>query len=170
MQVSVCGEYILHHNWEDWFLRDSKDIVWERSLGELLCDEKTLWGDLIGCGECLVYKPEKAYEKFAFEEEIYLKYREEIEAFEREDMEWYQRHCQRCRAKILLTVFERQEEVFDEPRIVNEESLGLRKEWKSEGEKDKALEAARTYNQWHRREAARLNYELWEDVFKRLCI
>lgn len=167
MQVSVCGKYILNHNLEDWFLRDSKDIIWERSLGELLSEEKTLWGDLIGCGWCLTYKPEKAYERFAFEEEMFVKFKKEIEAFEKEDVEWYNQKCRRCRAKILLLFLEKEEEVFDGPRIVNEESLGLRREWKNNEEKGKALQSAKSCEEF---DAVRLNYEPWEDVFRRLCI
>lgn len=59
-RASVCGKYILNFGWEDWFLRDDPDIVWERNLGELLSGER-FWGDLRYCWGCAKYKPEVAF-------------------------------------------------------------------------------------------------------------
>jgi hypothetical protein len=168
MQVSVCGEYFLNYVYEDWFLRDCQDIIWERNLGELLWEEKTLWGNLRCCESCLRYKPEEAYGRFEFEEEVFRKYKKEIEAFEAEDVGWYESRCRRCRAKILLVIFERGREVFEDLVVLSDrESLGLTKEKMTDGERCQALEDARTAEQYH---AAQFNYESWDSIFRRLNI
>lgn len=64
MQASICGKYILNWWYDDWFLRDCKDIEWNRSLGEMLFDEQWLWGDLRCCPQCLKFKPHDAYAEF----------------------------------------------------------------------------------------------------------
>ena len=168
MQVSVCGKHFLHYIYEDWFLRDCKDIIWERSLGELLWDEKTLWGGLRCCEGCLSYKPSQAYWRFSFEKEVFCRYRREIEAFEAEDVGWYERRCRRCRAKILLVVLERREEFFEDPVIVwDRESLGLVKGKMTEDERWREMEDARTAEEYR---AAKFNYESWDSIFERLGI
>jgi len=168
MQVSVCGEFFLNYVYEDWFLRECPDILWEQSLGELLWEEKTLWGDLSCCGHCLKYKPEKAYERSAFEERMLLKHKKELEAYEAEDVGWYESRCQRCRAKILLVVFERGQEFFEDPPFASDrESLGLRKAVRTEYDRCQELEDARTAEEYH---AAQFNYESWDSIFRRLGI
>jgi len=146
---------------------DDKDIKWQPSLGEQLQEEKTLWANLTRCEGCNKYKPQKAYERSSFEEETLLKFSKELEDSEREDVERYNDQCRRCRAKMLLVVFEKEEEMFEKPQICDEERIGLKRNWKNEEEKQKALDAASCYEEWY---ATRLNYERWEDVFKRLRI
>ncbi|TVY92911.1 hypothetical protein LAWI1_G000805 [Lachnellula willkommii] len=167
MQVSVCGKYFLNWVHEDWFLRDSKDITWDRSLGELLAGEETLWGDLVCCEGCMKYKPEGAYRRCVFEEAMFLKHREEIGALEAADVEWYERRCRRCRVKLLLVFMERKEEFFEEPEwVCDRESLGLVREKRSEDERERELEEA-TDEEY---DAAMFNYESWESIFRRLGI
>jgi hypothetical protein len=169
MQVSDCGGYVTYSQFDsdDWQFKHSTDIAWQPSLSEMLREEKTLWGNLKKCEGCNAYKTEKAYERCAFEEEIFIKFRKDIDAFEREDVEWYENQCRRCRVKRLLVILERSEEIFDEPKICQEESIGLKREWKNEGDKRKALDGASCYEEWY---ATRLDYEPWKYVFKRLCI
>ena len=92
--------------YDDWFLRDSVDILWDRSLGELLYDEKVLSGDLICCDGCFKYKPENAFDVFLWETETLRKYREDVALMEGE-MDWYMNNsCRRCRAKKVLLSLE----------------------------------------------------------------
>ncbi|TVY33501.1 hypothetical protein LOCC1_G006653 [Lachnellula occidentalis] len=168
MQVSVCGKHFLNYVYEDWFLRDSRCIIWERSLGELLSDEKTLWGCLRCCGGCLKYKPEGAYGRCAFEKGMFLKHKKEIGALEAVDVDWYEGRCRRCRVKLLMVIMERKEEYFGEPEWECErESLGLVRENRGEDERSRELKNARTNEEYH---AAKFNYESWESIFKRLCV
>lgn len=167
MQVSECGKYFLNYKYEDLFLRDSNDIVWDRSLGELLWQEKTLRGDLKCCEGCFKYKPDKAYERCKSEVVMLKKHGKEVGSLEAEDVKWYESRCRKCRMKILLVIFEREEEFFDEPEIVRDrESLGLKLK-RGADEKGDALKTAKTAEEWH---AADFNYEVWEIVFKQLVI
>lgn len=74
MQASLCGKYVLNWWYDDWFLRDSSDIKWDKFLGALLYEEKWLWGDLKLCAECFKYKPEKAFGGFAWETDMLNKH------------------------------------------------------------------------------------------------
>ncbi|RDL37892.1 uncharacterized protein BP5553_05325 [Venustampulla echinocandica] len=166
MQASICGAHVLNWIWEDWFLRDNNDILWHRSLGELLFDEKTLWGNLRCCGECRIYKPETGYERFAAEEDFFGVFEKEINALEREDVEWYLGQCRRCRAKMLLTTFGKRKVVFEEVNSWEEKrSLGLRRseEFQEDSIEEKKYRelSGKTTEQYH---AARYDYESWEDV------
>ncbi|TVY57015.1 hypothetical protein LCER1_G000973 [Lachnellula cervina] len=168
MQVSVCGKHFLNYVYEDWFLRDCIDITWDRSLGELLAEEETLWGGLICCEGCVRYKPEGAYGRCVFEEGMFLKHRKEIGALEAADVEWYERQCKRCRVKLLMVFMDRKKEFFEDPEWVYEkESLGLLREKRGEDERERELEDAKTDEEYH---AAKFNYESWESIFQRLSI
>ncbi|KAF4624430.1 hypothetical protein G7Y89_g13744 [Cudoniella acicularis] len=128
LQISICENYTLNWLYEDWFLRDAEDIAWERCLGELLYEEKSLWGDLSRCEGCWVYKPSSAFGRFDLEVETYRAFWKEIDCFEKEDIEWYGSQCRRCRAKFLLVVLWRKEEIFDDSVVDCErESLGVRR-------------------------------------------
>ena len=114
MQAGVCGQYILNWCCDNWFLRDSEDIKWDRSLGELLFDEKWLWGDLRCCLRCLKFKQEEAYTAFAGEDEMLIKYSEEIAMTEESDVDWYEGCCRRCRAQVIHVTLASREEFLDE--------------------------------------------------------
>lgn len=66
-QVSHCGQYSIFGWWDYGNLLDCWDINWNRSLGELLWEEKGLWHGLTCCNECQKFKPEEAFEIFEWE-------------------------------------------------------------------------------------------------------
>ena len=170
MRFSVCGEWAENYTWFDLGLWEDPDIIWEPCLGYLLSEEKTLWGNLIWCNHCLTFKPERAYERFAYEEHMFLKHEKAIKAYDAEDVLWYMSVCSRCRAKTLLLHFKRRKEFWENPPFHRDwESLGLqlqRPEFNGEVRLER-IKAARTDEQFH---AARNGYEDWGSIFRRLGI
>jgi hypothetical protein len=162
VQESVGGMYILNWFWEDWFLRDSRDIAWMPTLGELLWGEK-IWGDLFYCCECLKYKPDTAFDGFDFERKVLEKHRARIARMEREDVEGYWDLCRRCRAKLLFKYLERREVVYEDGNDwENRKTLGLKRLKEAN-----TGASGTTWAEWH---AIDHNYERWEDVFAKLDI
>lgn len=171
MQVSVCGQYILNWWYDDWFLRDSIDIVWDRSLGELLFDEKWLWGDLVCCEGCSKYKPDKAFDEFAWETDKLKELREDIALMGEGEIKWYLDYCcRRCRAKEILLSLEHRREVFEDGDDPTEDrkSLGLmKKTMRSNTASSNVLSKFLSGEEWH---ATYHHYERWQDVFAKLGI
>ncbi|CZR60387.1 uncharacterized protein PAC_10283 [Phialocephala subalpina] len=138
MQISTCEEYTWK-GWYPWYDLDCSEpwaqiIQWNKSLGELLQNERWLWGDLWCCGGCLKYKPEEAFAKSEYEKSIEAKGLEEDWQVTVENVcEGITQQCRRCRAKAILLHVEKRDE-WRENQIVEEErtSLGLRKlDWQN---------------------------------------
>jgi hypothetical protein len=169
MQASLCGKYLMNWWYDDWFLRDSTDIDWSRSLGELLYSEKWLWTDLRCCQTCLKYKPEKAFVAFAWETDMLLKHREEIDrawhfALERSS----DFRCKRCRAKAILLCLENRYEVLEDgDEREYRKSLGLVKRTARSEVDSRVLPKFVTVEERHVLEH---NYERREEVFAQLHI
>jgi hypothetical protein len=118
MKVSVDGQHMLF-GWYEWGLQGlvtSRDIVWQRDVGDLLKDELWLWKNLCCCAQCQRYKPLNAFEGFAFEEDMRIKYHKEIAEIDR-NCGLYWEQCRRCRAKLLKTKLEKRLEVFERGNV-----------------------------------------------------
>ncbi|KAL5321878.1 hypothetical protein ACEPPN_009841 [Leptodophora sp. 'Broadleaf-Isolate-01'] len=126
MQAAVDESHVLY-GWQEWgYMYGAKCVEWQRSLGELLWDEKTLWADLWHCSSCLKYKPEEAFGTFALEEKVEKEDSQALSAFEEKGWEYWS-HCRRCRAVTLLIEWEGREEVVElhGNAFEDRESLGL---------------------------------------------
>ncbi|KAH8685636.1 hypothetical protein BGZ60DRAFT_395690 [Tricladium varicosporioides] len=169
LQMSVCESYILNWVYDDYFWKEadespSRYIEWNPSLNDLLADERKLWGDLVKCPGCEIYKPASAYERFPLEYSTHEVFCRQIKAFLACDLDWYESQCRRCRAKFLLVVFWQKEEVLEGWwHDGSRKSVGLR------------------VRGWGRGEAMNLDvgkeefqvdaqYSKWEDVFTSLEI
>ncbi|KAH7350841.1 hypothetical protein BKA65DRAFT_245852 [Rhexocercosporidium sp. MPI-PUGE-AT-0058] len=125
MQAAVDESHVLY-GWCEWgYMRDATCVQWQRSLGELLRDEKTLWGDLWYCGLCVKYKPEEAFGTFALEEKVGKEDPVFLNVGKGEG--GYRSWCRRCRACSLLIDWEGREGVFEVHgnAFEDRESLGL---------------------------------------------
>jgi hypothetical protein len=176
-QVSVCGQYSVFGWGEYGYLLDAWDsptrgIAWYKSLGELLCEERWLWGDLRYCSECVKYKPESAFEEFDGQQEMLQGVSNRQVGV---DFWWLGNVCRRCRAKQIFRDLGEREEVREQRGNAWEErkSLGLKtlEHKEDEVEVSKQNEHSWTYSRW-RDECEALNgqYEMWESIFSKMCI
>lgn len=174
-QVSLCGKHTVFGWHEYGYLLDEWHIGWQRSLGELLWDERWLWGGLRCCWECVKYKPESAFGEFAFETEIVENCLDWWESLKEENLWWYGNVCRRCRAKYLWVVLGGREEVGEDRGNPFEErkSLGLRS---LEGD-DSAVtvfeenkDSWTSSRLWEEYEALVGKYLTWESIFEKMGI
>ncbi|KAE8445289.1 hypothetical protein EG329_013527 [Mollisiaceae sp. DMI_Dod_QoI] len=167
MQISTCEQ----HMWHGWafpwkYLDDDSSIRWEKSLGELLRDER-MWGDLLYCGGCAKYKKEEAFLTSKYEESITEKGIENWEETIEETWEGITQQCRRCRAKAILVHVEHRTEWFDD-EIVEEDrtSLGLRKlDWEVYIMDGDPLRAKMTEKEFLEVVGG---YETWSEVFENM--
>jgi hypothetical protein len=174
-QVSVCGKHSVYGWYEYGYLLDAWHVLWERSLGELLWEEKWLWKGLKYCWGCLKYKPQSAFEEFGWEKET-LRYNPDwFEHLLEEDSRWYENSCRKCRAKFLLVSLGKREEVREKRGNPFEEtkSLGL-KRLKGDDNAEDIFEGRTkdwsTCRLWEEYEALIGKYETWESIFAELGI
>jgi len=167
MQISSCGNYSFYGWGEYCYLND---ISWHRSLGEFVCDEKWLWGDLLyceGCGKC---KPKTAFGEFEAEEQMLEK---ESTMLVEDYWNWHGMWCRRCRAKVLLMTFENRREVW-ETREHPFEIVSLGVNYVQEEGEDSdwrmVLDPFRETSTEEEKEAFRKGYESWDTIFVRLDI
>jgi hypothetical protein len=173
-QVSVCGKHSVYGWYEYGYLLDAWDLRWERSLGDLLWEEKWLWGDLKCCWECLKYKPDNAFRDFDWEKETLMYAPDWFEYLSEEDFSWYGNACRRCRAKFLFVDLGNREEVREKGGNPFEEtkSLGLR--LKGDDNADDSFERKQTYcstsRSWGEYATLTGMYETWKSIFTKLGI
>lgn len=171
MQVSVCEQHVLHGWTEFWFLEDSTGILWERPLGDLIAGEEGLWRGLQRCDGCFKYKHRSAFERFEFEEQMARKHEREIDALEVEDVQWYEKQCRRCRAKILLLFLEKRGELLGAGNPSEErKSLGLltSAHLNKMSELEVVIVVEKTVEKVLELQDGK--FESWEDIFARLQI
>jgi hypothetical protein len=174
-QVSVCGKHSVFGWYEYGYLLDAWNVGWQRSLGELLWEERWLWGDLQCCRECVKYKPKSAFGGFPFETEIMENAPEWIASLKEEDLWWYGNVCRRCRAKYLCVVLGNWEEVKEDRGnpFEERESLGLRR---LEGDKSALTVFEENKESWtssrllEEYDALVGKYMTWESIFTKLGI
>jgi hypothetical protein len=177
MQVSLDGKDQLY-GWYDYehlldTIRLGSDIVWEKCLEDKLGEEKWLFRDLWKCVGCYKYKPEQAFGRFDFEDEMVMNHGEEFEEWERDDCEWFTNKCKRCRAKELLVQLDGGKELFDNDGDEREgrDSLGLKLQGKdrkeTEEERNSSFYRNRTIDSYDRLMGT---YEKWEDIFVQLNV
>jgi hypothetical protein len=174
-QVSVCGKHSVYGWCEYEYLLDAWHIGWEKSLGELLWEERWLWGDLKCCWECVKYKPESAFGEFPWEAKMMENVSYWIENLAEQDLWWYRNGCRRCRARYLLVVSEKREEVREDRCNPFEErkSLGL-KRIEGDGSAAAVFEENREFwpssRLWDEYKALIGKYETWESIFTKMGI
>jgi hypothetical protein len=150
-------------------LLDHWDIEWDRSLGERLCEERWLWGDLRYCEECVRYKPGSAFEEFDAQQEMLQSVCDRMVEV---DFWWLGNMCKRCKAKQLFRYLGKREEVKEQRGNPWEErkSLGL-KTLAADEERLQGNEQSWTYSRWRDEcELASGKYETWESIFTKLSI
>ncbi|EPE34524.1 hypothetical protein GLAREA_10218 [Glarea lozoyensis ATCC 20868] len=174
LQASVDGQHLLNWGFDDWYLTGCRDIEWGKDLGTLLYNEVTLWGDLVSCEGCRIYKPQEAFDHFEFERNFLskAKVQRQVHTLEPEDIAWYKSHCKRCRVRILLVFLDSRVEMLDEQELGlhTRTSLGvLYKTPRTEFERKQEMEAARGLGpeEYH---AAECGYETWSQIFEKLKI
>lgn len=127
MQISICGQH-MWHGWNPWLHLDRESsIKWHKSLGQLIGGER-MWGDQWHCEGCSKHKPQEAFDSFEYENALKISSLNEFPTVMGKAWEHCVHHCRRCRAKVILIVFEKRDE-WIEDQVAEEErtSLGLRK-------------------------------------------
>jgi hypothetical protein len=173
-QVSVCGKHPVYGWYEHGYLLDAWDLRWETSLGDLLWEEKWLWGDLKCCWVCLKYKPDSAFRDFDWEKEMLMYAPDWIEHLLEEDFSWSGNACRRCRATFLFVELGNRKEVREKGGNPFEEtkSLGLRLQGHGNAEDifERKQKYCSTSRSWEEYATLTGRYETWESIFAKLGI